>query len=80
MRRGHGDEDDLRVIDAVLDAAGEAQALRGDVAIDDFLEARLVDRDLAGLERLDFARVVIDADDVVADFREARAGDETDIA
>ena len=79
LRSRHGDEDDLRVIDAILDAAGEAQPLRGDIAVNDFLEARLVDRHLAGLERFDFARIVIDADDVVADVGEASARDETDI-
>ena len=78
-RRGHGDEDDLRMIDAVLDGIGEAQALGGDVAVHEVFEAGLVDRDLAGLQRIDFALVVIDADDVVADFGEAGAGDEADI-
>ena len=38
-----------------------------------------VDRHLACLERLDFSRVVIHADDVVADVGKAGAGDETDI-
>ena len=33
----------------------------------------------AGLQRFDFARVVIDADDIVADVGKASAGDETDI-
>ena len=47
--------------------------------MDDFFEAGLVDRDLALPERLDFALVVIDADDVVADVGEAGAGDEADI-
>ena len=61
------------MIDAILDRVGEAQAFGGDVAMDEFLEARLVDRDLARLQHVDFALVVIDADDVVADFREAGA-------
>ena len=47
LRRRHGDEDDLRVVDAFLDAAGEAQALRGNIAMDDFFQARLVDRHFA---------------------------------
>ena len=45
----------------------------------DFFETRLVDRHFARLQRLDFARIVIDADDVVADVGKAGAGDETDI-
>ena len=51
----------------------------GNVAMDDFFQARLVDRNLAGLKRLDLARVVIDADDVVADIGKTGAGDETDV-
>ena len=47
--------------------------------MNEFFEARLVDRHLARLERFDFARIVIDADDVVADVGKAGAGDETDI-
>ena len=53
--------------------------MRGDVAVDHFLETRLVDRDLARLERFHFAWVVIDTDDVVADIGEAGARDEADI-
>ena len=45
----------------------------------DLLEARLVNRHLALPKRFDFARVVIDADHVVADVGEAGAGDQTDI-
>ncbi len=71
---------DLRVIDAVLDGIGEAQALGGDVAVDELLEAGLVNRDFAALQHVHLALVVIDADDVVADFREAGARDETDVA
>ncbi len=79
LRRGHGDENDLPVSDAFLDAVGEAEPLGGDVAMHDLFQAGLVDRHLAALERFDFARVVIDADDVVADFGETSAGDEADI-
>ena len=47
--------------------------------MNDFLEAGFVDGNLARLERLDFSRIVIDADDVVADVGKTGAGDETDI-
>ena len=53
LRRRHGDEDDLRIVDAFLDAAGEPQPMRGNIAVNDFFEARLVDRHLAGLQRFD---------------------------
>ena len=68
------------MIDTVLDGVGEAEALRRHVAVDQVLEARLVNRDFTALEHVDFALVVIDANDVVANFREASARDETDIS
>ena len=79
LRSRHGDENDLRIIDAFLGAAGETQSLRGNIAVDDFLKARLVDRDFAGLQRFHFSRVVIDADDVMADVGETSAGHQTDV-
>ena len=47
---------------------------------DQFVEARLVDRHLAALQRLDLGRVLIDADDVVAEIGKAGARNEADIA
>ena len=49
------------------------------VAGDHLVEARLVDRDLAGVQARDLGRVDVDADDVVAGVRQAGAGDETDV-
>src|SRR6185503_12826690 len=45
----HGDENNLRVIDRFLDAAGKSQAMRGNVAMNYFLQARFVDWNLASL-------------------------------
>jgi hypothetical protein len=45
----------------------------------DFLEAGFVDRNFASLERFDFPRVVIDADDIVTDIGETGARDEANI-
>jgi hypothetical protein len=53
--------------------------MRGNVAMHDFLEPGLVDGDLAGLERFHFARIVIDANNVVADIGKAGARDEANI-
>ena len=61
------------MIDAVLDGVGEAEALGGDVAMHEVFEAGLVDGDFAGLEGIDFALVVIDANNVMADLGEACA-------
>ena len=49
------------------------------IAPHDFLEARLVDRHLAGLELGELPFVLVDADDVVPVFGQARAQHETDI-
>src|SRR5438067_1370768 len=78
-RRRHGDENDLRIIHAFPGTGAETQPVRGHIPVDDFLEARLVDRDFPGLERFHFAQVVVDADDVVADVGKTSAGHETDI-
>src|SRR2546430_17317658 len=53
--------------------------MRGDVAMDHFLETGFVNRHFASLQRFDFPRVVIDADNVVAHVGEASAGDNTDV-
>jgi hypothetical protein len=74
------DENDLGMIDAVLDGVGKPEAFCRNVAMDEFLEAGLIDGDLAGLKHVDFALVVIDTDDVVADFSEAGTRDQAYIA
>src|SRR5438477_5704113 len=47
--RWHGDKNDLRIIDAFLDAFGKAQPLCRNVAMDDLLESGLINRDLSCL-------------------------------
>lgn len=47
--------------------------------MDHFLETGFVDRHFTSLQRFDFPRVVIDADNVVAHVGEASAGDKTDV-
>ena len=74
----------MKMMSEALTAAGqlggEREALLGGVALDDFLEAGLVDRNLAALERLDLVDVGIDADDVVAVLGETRSDDQADVA
>ena len=53
--------------------------MRRNVPMDDFLQAGFVNRHLARLKRFHFARVVIDADDVMPDVSKAGAGHEADI-
>ena len=47
---------------------------------DQLLQARARRWDAARLQQLDLGRVVVHADDLVADFGEAGAGDQTDVA
>ena len=76
------DRDELQgtMRDRCVDVGGEAQPPRGDVALDHQLQARLVNRYAAGLERFDLSLVDVQAQDVVADLREAGSGDEPDVA
>jgi hypothetical protein len=48
--------------------------------VNEILEPRFIDRHLAGPERLDFPRVVVNADYVMANFGKTCAGDESNIA
>ena len=68
------------LVHAVLGAVGETQPAGGDVALDDFLQTRLVDGDVAGLKGLDLLLVVVHADDVMADIGETRPADQPHVA
>ena len=46
---------------------------------DQLVEARLVDRDLAGVQARDLGGIDVDADDVIAGIRQAGAGHEPDV-
>ena len=78
-RGGDGDEEDFAMIDALLGAGGEAEALGGDVFLHEGFQAGLINGDLAGEEGLDLAGIIVHADDVMADFGEAGACGESDI-
>ena len=79
-RRADRDELEQAVRDAFRRVGRELEAPLVDVALDEHVEAGLVDRDLALLQALDLARVDVDADDVVAGFRQAGARDQADVA
>ena len=74
------DEHGLGVADRLLQVDGEGQAAFAHVLGDEFGQARLEDRDLAAVERLDLGRILVDAADVVAEIRKAGAGNQSDIA
>ena len=81
QRRGRdGDENNLRVFDGFLNAAGETQPARRDVAVNDFFESRFVDRYLTGLQLFHFFGVVIDADHMMADIGETGACHQTNVS
>ena len=61
------------------DRVGEGEALAGDVARDQVVEARLVNRDLASVERIDLALVEVATDDVIAHVGKAGARDQPNI-
>ena len=68
------------MLDAFRGVGREVEAPGREVALQQLVEAGLVDRRLAALEHLDLALVDVDAQDVVADLGEARAGDQADVA
>ena len=72
------DVDDVRAVDGLVDLGREGQPLA--VALEQLGEARLVDRHLASLERVDLLRDDVADDDVVPELGEARPGDEADVA
>ena len=75
----HGDKDNLRILHALLDAAGETQPVRRNIAVDYFFKPRFIDWHFAGLELLYFLRVVIDANDIMSDIGETGARHQADI-
>jgi hypothetical protein len=74
------DEDGLGAVDAGGKVGGEAEPAALDVAGDQPVETRLEDRHDASLEGVDLARILVDADDVMAEVGKAGAGDQPDIA
>jgi outer membrane protein OmpA-like peptidoglycan-associated protein len=58
----------------------ETKAFGFAVLGDEFVQTRFVDGNAAGVQHVDFGLVLIDADDVVADFGKARSRHQADIA
>ena len=69
---------ELSTASLVLGREREASLLH--VALDQLLEAGLVDRDLAAFELRDLLRVDVGTDHLHAELGEARPGDEADVA
>ena len=67
------------MVDGLFNIGGEMQAAGGDIAADHLEEPRLVDGDTPFLQDTDLFRVDVDADDVIANFSQTGATDQTDI-
>ena len=63
------------VVDALGGVGREFETGGLGIALDQLIETGLVDRDLAGLQAVDFLLVEVDADHVVTGLCEAGAGD-----
>jgi len=74
------DEDRLGPFHPCGKLAGEGQPAGRDVAGNQLVEPGLEDRHHALFERADLGFVLVDADDVMAEVREAGAGHQPDIA
>jgi hypothetical protein len=57
----------------------ESEAARSDVPLDELVQARLENRDLAAFERPDLRLVLVDAGDDMAEIRETGAGDKANV-
>src|SRR5690606_32817003 len=79
-RCADGDEDDIGEIDALGNVGREPQTAGMHVVDHHRFQARLVDRQAAREQSFDLGLVGIDAQDVVADIRQAGARDQADVA
>ena len=78
--RADSDEDRVDAAHGGGDVGLEGQAAGADVSRDDLVQARLEDRNLAGAQGCDFFLLLVDADDVVSELRQAGTRDKADIA
>ena len=80
LRRSRdGDEDDLRILDPFLNAAGEAQPLGRNITMDEFFESGFVNWNFACAQSFDLSGIIVDASNVMANFGKTGAGNKTDV-
>ena len=77
--RAHRDEHGLGAGHRALQVGGERQAARLGVGRHDIVQPRFIDRDAAAAQGLDLAGILVDADDLMAEFRQAGSGYKTHI-
>src|SRR6185369_1924704 len=78
-RRADCDELEQTVRNPCADVGRELEAPRLAAVLDEPIESGLVNRDVPFLEPLDLVRIDVDAQHVVAGFRQARAGDKAHV-
>ena len=79
-RRADRDEHRVGGLNRAGQIAGEFEAAGAGIGGDQIVEARLIDRNFAPIERGDLARVLVDAGHLVAEIGKAGPGNEADIA
>jgi hypothetical protein len=70
----------IRAKAVLSDFGSKPQPVGRNIPVNDFLQTGFVNRNSSALKRCDFPLIVIDADDLVAHLREARAGHQPDIS
>jgi hypothetical protein len=79
-RRTGRNEDQVAVVHGARNVIGEVQAAGAHIAFDELRQPFLVNWNTARLQDFDLALIDVEADDFIADFRQAAARDETYIA
>ena len=79
-RRAHGDEDRIRPLHRLIDVGREGEPAVLDVVLHQLVEAGLEDGHAPVAQAFDLGAVLVDADHIDAELREAGARDEADIA
>ena len=78
-RSSHGKKHHPRLLRRRRQIGSESQPAVGDVSRHQFGQSRLIDRDMAAVEHVDLLPVAIDANHLVARFRQARAADQSHV-
>ena len=79
-RRAHGEEDQVGRTRNGCKLGCEMQPAGAHVFLDERVEPRLVNRDLAGFQLLDLAGILLDASNIPAEIGETGGGNQADIS
>src|SRR5690606_12047274 len=79
-RRAHGDEHGIGIRQRTRKVERELEPPGRDVALDQLVQSRLVDRNAPLAQRLDLAGILVDAAHVMTEIRKARSRGHADVA